>query len=215
MKRSNFFLLFCFIETGAAGRALAQDEGLYDPVPPRDSAYVRIIDAECQGNLEVSIGARSIPVAEGGISFFVPISAGSYPVSSPTTPDVSGSVKVEPGKAYSIVVRGRAAPVMPLQDPIEANPDKSAVYLYNLSSTDGAELFAPKPNVAIVQSVPSGKSGFRSVNAVTVDTEVRLGGKTIEKLPSQTFRRRSGQTYVVCETRGTPRVVYKRNEATR
>ena len=97
--------------------------------------------------------------------------AGSYPVSSPTTPDVSGSITVEPGKAYSIVVRGRAAPVTPLQDPIEANPDKSAVYLYNLTSMDGVELFAPKPNVAIVQSVPSGKSGFRSVNAVSVDTE--------------------------------------------
>ena len=140
--------------------------------------------------------------------------AGSYPVSSPTTPDVSGSITVEPGKAYSIVVRGRAAPVTPLQDPIEANPDKSAVYLYNLTSMDGVELFAPKPNVAIVQSVPSGKSGFRSVNAVSVD-EVRVGGNTVEKLPSQTFRRRSGQTYVVCETRGTPKVVYKRNEAAR
>jgi len=215
MKSFMFLPAFCFSGLFLSNLALAQDEALYDPVPPRDSAYVRIIDAACEGNFEVSIGGRSIPVAEGGISYFVPLKAGAYPVTSPGNSGLSGTVTIDPGKAYSVVVRGSSGPARALQDVIEANPDKSAVYLYNLTSRDGAELFAPKANVAIVSSVASEKAGFRSVNAVTVDTEVRLEGKVIEKLAQQTFRRRAGQTYVVCEAGGSPKVIYKRNEAAR
>jgi alginate O-acetyltransferase complex protein AlgF len=215
MKRYILTIAACCSAALLSGAASAQDEALYDPVPPPDSAYVRVIDAECEGSFEVGIGARSIPVADGGISFFVPLPAGSYPVTSPGHPNVRGTVSVAPGKAYSIVVRGRSAPVSLLEDTIEANPDKSAVYLYNLTPTDGAELFVPKAKVSIISSVASEKSGYRSVNAVTVDAEVRLGGKVVETVAQQTFRRRSGQTYVVCEENGMHKVVHKRNEAAR
>jgi alginate O-acetyltransferase complex protein AlgF len=211
--KSSFACLLSMIACVSAAPAFAADDALYDPVPPPDSAYVRIIDATCQGKLEASVGGRPVLVPEGGVSAYVVMTKGKVPVTISGRPGTSADV--EGGKYYTVVVNTPGGAGKTLEDPADANPDKSRVYLYNLSGTGGASLFAPKLNVAIIDNVENGAVGSRAINAVTVDVAVRVGEKVIETFAQRSFRRRSGDTFVLCASGAASKVIAARNETAR
>jgi alginate O-acetyltransferase complex protein AlgF len=175
--------------------AEAQDAALYDPAPPPNSSFVRIIDARGEGNLQATIGNVSVTVPETGVSPYVVVPAGEQDV---TLSSDAGKVTVDAGKYYTIAffVGGSPAPAL-LEDEVLDNPAKSGVYLYNFSDEPSVKLFAPQPNVAVVDDIKPGASAFRAVNAVTVDLAVMAGDQTVASFDKLALKRRSAMSFVV------------------
>lgn len=173
----------------------AQDAALYDPAPPPNSAFVRFIDARGQGNLQVGIGEKSVTVPANGVSAYVVVPAGEQDLNLSTQ---SGKVAVAAGKYYTVALflDGATTPTL-IEDPVLDNPAKSGVYLYNFSDIEAIKLYAPKPKVAVIDNVGKGTSGFKVVNAVTVDFDVMAGDKAVTNLGSTTLKRRSSTSVVV------------------
>lgn len=193
--------------------AHSADDALYDPVPPPDAAYVRIIDARCGGQYEAAIGGRPLLISDAGISAYVVMTKGKLNISIPKVLDLP--TEVDGSKYYSIILNRETKSLSIIEDQNDANPDKGKVYLYNLAGNKSASLVAPKLNATIIGNVASGSVGYRAVNAVTVDVEVKLDDKIVGSFPQTTFRRRSGDSFVVCTADGKERVVAARNETAR
>ena len=184
--------LLAALASAAAFPAFANDDGLYDAPPPPNSAFVRIIDASGTGNIIVSLGDVSVTVPVSAVSGYAIVPAGKLPV---TLGEATAEVEVAAGKFYSIAVFSAAAPTV-MEDVAIANPAKAGIYFYNLAKEGNATLFAPKQNVAVIDTVAAGKTGFRDINAVTLDLEVRTSGApTLMK--DVALKRRAGLTIVV------------------
>jgi len=173
----------------------AQDAALYDAAPPPNSAFVRFIDARGQGNLQVGIGEKSVTVPANGVSAYVVVPAGEQDLNLSTQ---SGKVAVAAGKYYTVALflDGATTPTL-LEDKVLDNPAKSGVYLYNFTDFETIKLYAPKPKVAVIDNVGKGTSGFKVVNAVTVDFDVMAGDKAVTSLGATTLKRRSSTSVVV------------------
>lgn len=195
-----------------SGAMAADDEALYDPAPPPDSAFVRVIDARGEGNFQATIGDASVTVPETGVSAYVVVPAGTQDIALSSD---AGQLSFDSGKYYTVAffVGGAATPVL-LEDAILTNPAKSGVYVYNFSDVPGVTLFAPEPNVAVVEGVAPGASAFRAVNAVTVDLEITAGEETLASFAQHALKRRSATSFVVFGG-DSPRAVAVLNETSR
>ncbi len=168
------------------------DDGLYDAPPPPNSAFVRLIDVSGRGNLAVMVGGKSVTVPETAVSGYAIVPAGKIAV---VVGENTGEVDAASGKFYTLAVSESAAPVMMEDAPI-ANPAKAGIYFYNFSSVGAATLFATKQNVAVIENIATGAAGFRDINAVTLDLEVRGAGEP-GALKGVVLQRRTGLTIAV------------------
>lgn len=173
----------------------AGDDALYNPAPPPNSAFVRVIDARGQGNLAVSVGQAQITVPQTGVSAYVVVPQGEQDVALSTT---SSKVTLTAGKYYTLAfyIDGATTPKL-LEDEILTNPAKSGVYVYNFSDAASVKLYAPQPKVAVVDNLKPGSSAFKSVNAVTVDLAVMDGEKKVADFNQLALKRRTGLTFLV------------------
>jgi alginate O-acetyltransferase complex protein AlgF len=192
----QLFLSLAWLGLGfTAAAEAAGDEALYDPAPPPNSAFVRVIDARGQGNLQVTVGQAGITVPATGVSAYVVVPAGEQDVVLSTE---TSKITFAAGKYYTIAlyVGGNTKPTL-LEDEILTNPAKSGIYVYNFSDAPSVKLFAPKPKVAVVDDLKPGLSAFKSVNAVTVDLALMEGDKTLADFSQLALKRRTGLTFVV------------------
>jgi alginate O-acetyltransferase complex protein AlgF len=195
MLRALILSLATFALGYSTAAQAAGDEGLYDPAPPPNSAFVRVIDARGQGNLQVTVGEAAIAVPATGISPYVVIPAGEQDVSLSTE---SKKLSLAAGKYYTIAlfVGGSTEPTL-LEDEILSNPAKSGIYVYNFSDAPSVKLFAPKPNAVVVDNLKPGSSAFKSVNAVTIDLALMDGPTKVADFNQLALKRRTGLTFVV------------------
>jgi alginate O-acetyltransferase complex protein AlgF len=193
MMHRRHLLLSTLGLMAAATPALANDDGLYDAPPPPNSAFVRLMDARGTAGLSAMLGDKSVTVADGAVSGYAIVPAGSLKI---TAGDATGDVTIEAGKFYTaaIYVGGSPAPIL-MEDKIIANPAKSGLYLYNFAA-ENATLFAPKQNVAVIENVAAGASGFREINAVTLDLDVKAGAAAVS-LKDVALKRRAGLSVIM------------------
>jgi hypothetical protein len=179
----------------AASPALADDAGLYGAPPPPDAAFVRVIDARGVGAIAVSVGSIGVAVPAGGVSGYAVAPAGPLKV---VAGGAESDLTIEAGKFYTLVVNGEGgAPPALIADPAIANPSKSGLYLYNLRAGSPATLFAPRQNVAVIENVTPNGGGFREINAVTLDLDVKAGGERLGGVEGLKLQRRGGHSVVV------------------
>jgi alginate O-acetyltransferase complex protein AlgF len=186
--------LFAALAAAAATPAFAEgDAGLYDAPPPPNSAFLRIIDARGTTGLAATLGDKAVTLTDSAISGYAIVPAGTVKIAAG---EAAGDVTIEAGKFYTVALfaAGAASPLL-LEDKVIANPAKSGVYLYNFGSAE-ATLFAPKQKVAVIEKVAPGTSGFREINAVTLDLEVR-SGEAVSAVPGVVLKRRAGTSFVV------------------
>jgi alginate O-acetyltransferase complex protein AlgF len=202
-----------WLTIGIVAAEAAGDEALYDPAPPPDSAFVRVIDARGQGNLQVTVGDEAIAVPATGVSPYVVIPQGEEDVALSTS---TSKVTLAAGKYYTIAlfVGGATEPTL-LEDEILANPAKSGIYVYNFSDAPSITLYAPKPKVAVVDNLKPGTSAFKSVNAVTVDLALMSGDKVVAQFDQLGLKRRTGVTFVAFGAGDAKKGVMVPNETTR
>jgi len=183
----NFTFLFGLSLLSAAA---AQDNGLYDPAPPANSAFVRVLNAPA-----ATLGGKSVTAARGAASAYVVIPQGEFDAKLGAT---GGKLKVEAGKFYSVVASGNK--LVLLTDQAADNRAKAVLALYNLSKSATVDLKTADGKTTVVKGVKSGESGSRAVNGITVDLAAFSGTKTLGSLKGVKLERGSAYAVVVTDS---------------
>ena len=172
-----------------ASLASAQDTGLYDPAPPANSAFVRVLNAPT-----ATLGDKAITADKGAASAYVVIPQGDITAKLGA---VSGKLSVEAGKFYSVAPFG--GKLMLLTDQAADNKAKALLTIYNLSKNASVDLKTADGKTTVVSGVKPGESGNRAVNGITVELAAFSGTKTLGALKSVALQRGSAYAIVVTD----------------
>lgn len=184
-----------------ASTAMANDQELYDPAPPADAAFVRVVNGAAEA-VDVSVGSAAYAqVSKGAAAAYQVIKEGEY---TPTV-KVAGKSEQEPalkiaaGKYYTLAVVNGASGVdlKEMEDAQMSNPAKAYVYFYNLSDKANAAVRAPKFNKDVVAVTAAQSSASRDVGQATVDLAVSAEGKDVKVFPAVALQRRAGVSFVL------------------
>lgn len=179
------------------------DDGLYAPAPPANSAFVRIINAKTDGAAVAGqLAQRKISaVGVGGASPYWALRAGT---AKALLGSGAAALSLQPGKYYSVVVRGKtgAEKLATVLDPALTSKAKSLIILYNLTSKPTITLKTADGKAAVVTDVAPGKLGSRSVNAAKSGFVVASGSQTLATFPVQSIARGAAYSVVAVESNG-------------
>jgi alginate O-acetyltransferase complex protein AlgF len=213
MMRSTFRVLGFSLMLLAAPVAMADaDQQLYDPAPPADAAFVRVLNANPSGEISATIGdARFGNVAYPGLSPYMVVKQGEQTLKAGSA---SETINVEAGKYYTLAVAPDGK-VVTLKDAIIEQPSKAYVYFYNFSDAAKASLRATKQNMDIAGDVAPNRSMHREMNALTLAMAITADGKTVQTFPSVALKRRSGTSFVLAGTGDAKKAVWIENKIQR
>lgn len=174
--------------------AYAVDEALYDPEPPADSAFVRLINAAGEKSVNGTLGDVSFTeVAD--VSPYAVLKAGTYDLS---VGQAKKSVEVTAGTSYSFAYRKRGdkETLVSFEDAPMTDPSKAMMYFYNLSDRKAA-LRAPNFNTDILSGIAAGTSQSKALNALTVDVALTVDNADVAVFPGIALKRRTGYSFVI------------------
>lgn len=203
-----------------AGAAMANEQALYDPAPPANAAFVRVINATSNDSVKLTLASAGYDkVAKGAAAAYQVVKEGEYKpsvVAAGATVEAA-PVKVEAGKYYTLAVtgEGKAVAVKELEDTLMANPAKAYVYFYNLSDVANAALNAPVQKADVVKLAASGTSGSRDVNPLTLDLAVVADGKPVKSFAKVALQRRAGVSFILSGKAGALTATQATNEVKR
>jgi alginate O-acetyltransferase complex protein AlgF len=164
--------------------AHAGDEGVYGPVAPPDSAFVRVFNATAQPELEARVGDKVMDdIPSFGASDYVFVPAGKYTL---TVGAVNQPVTLKQGKFYTAALEGKDLRV--IENDRFANRLKALVIVYNL--VDGTTLSLKTPDGrAVVENVGPNSFGSREVNAIKVNLALFEGGTKVTDVKPMNLER--------------------------
>jgi len=205
----NFILLSLL----AVGTAFANDDELYDPAPPADSAFVRVINAAAGAEATaVKVGDYSFgQLAYPAISPYSIVKQGEYDV---VIGAATQKVTIEAGNYYTIAHTADSK-IVPLQDELLSNPAKARVYFYNISDAPKAELMASDHGKAILADVASSTGNSREVNALKLNLQVKAGDVVVNDYADVQLKRRVGTSFVLTGKAGAYKSLMVENEVKR
>lgn len=170
------------------GTALAQ-EGLYDPAPPANSAFVRVA-----GLSTATLGGKAVTAQPGAASAYVVIPQGDF---AAKIGSASSILKVEAGKFYTVVSIGGKLAL--LTDEAASNRAKALLTIYNLSKSS-VDLKTADGKTTVVAAIQAGASGSRAVNGITVDLSAFAGAKVLGTVKAVKLERGNAYALVVTDT---------------
>ena len=169
--------------------ASAQPTGaLYDPEPPADSAYVRVILANRAVMVDVRVdGQPRIRKLAGGVaSDYLVLAAGKHtvalhPVGKPVA-YLSTAIDVIRGRAMTMAFTALltdSAPVL-FEDKTNSNKLKALLAVYHLDSkTESVDILTADGNTKVFSNLAFGASNAIPVNPITIDlVATKVGDKT-------------------------------------
>jgi alginate O-acetyltransferase complex protein AlgF len=168
----------------------AAQEGLYDPVAPADSAFVRVIQADSSlGSLNPQIGGVVYEALDyAAISAYQVIPAGIHEAGFA---DLAVQLEFAAGKSYTVAVM--AAGVSLLEDPSNGNLSKTLLVLYNLSELAAVDMKTADGSTAVVSGVVPKALNSMLVNPIQVDLAAFAGEAPISAFNGLSLR--AGATY--------------------
>lgn len=170
---------------GLAGPAAAQ-QVLYEPLPPRGSAYVRFVNAlpeaaalrpdftppQTLGTAPAErVGAYAVVENVAGRTVSVPFTAGARRGAVP--------LRLEPGGFTTVLLlpEGAGARAVPLADQTEFNQARAKLAFYNAAGDCPAAGLTLQPDgPAVFAGVAPGAAAMRAVNPVTARVQAACGG---------------------------------------
>lgn len=148
--------------------AHAQDAGLYDPVAPEGSAFVRFINAEDDAAVTPSVGGKNWPEVQAEAAGpYVPLKAATIEIKAGAA---TTSQALEKDTFYTAIIDGDKITV--LKDQSLTNPAKALIGFYNLTDDGTLSLKTKEGKTEIIAPVAQGASGFRDINGVKVETAI-------------------------------------------
>lgn len=168
----------------------AQPAGLlYDPEPPVDSAYVRIVLAAREGAVDVVVdGRKRIQKLDfGEASEYMVLPAGKHtiavhPAGKPVA-HFSTAFDVVKGRAMTLAFTTLKADTVPVvfEDKANSNKLKALLAVYNLDVKAGSlDILTADGNTKVFSAIAYGTSVFLPVNPISIDL---IAVKTGEKTP--------------------------------
>jgi len=161
--------------------AEAQVAGLlYDPEPPANSAYVRVINVAGDAPVDVSVDgrARITSLASGEASDYLVLPAGKRNLVIGVAGKgeaASTSLDVTAGHAITVAVRSGAAPWI-FEDKANTNKLKAVIAVYHLGSGAPFDVLTADGATKVFTGVKPGTSAGLSVNPIKVDLIVATPG---------------------------------------
>jgi alginate O-acetyltransferase complex protein AlgF len=157
----------------------AQPAGLlYDPEPPADSAYVRVLVVSNDSAIDVVIDGkpRVTKLNAGDVSDYMVLSAGKHTIAlhntSKTTPALSHTVEVVAGKAMTVAFASAKPGIAPtiFEDKANTNKLKSLVSAYHLDGKAGPlNLMTADGGTKVFSNLSYGGSNSIQVNPISVE----------------------------------------------
>lgn len=160
-------LIPVFLAGVAARAAGGPDDGLYAPLPPEGSAFVRFVQADpaIKEDLSPSANGKSYDGRD-----FATVSP-YYVVPKGTAAFAFGAAKadhaLESGKFYTAALVS-GSKIVVLEDAAADNRAKALIQFYNFSAQDGLTLKTADEKIEIIPATPKNASESREINAVKV-----------------------------------------------
>ncbi|MEZ5583495.1 MAG: alginate O-acetyltransferase AlgF [Candidatus Competibacteraceae bacterium] len=178
--------------------AAAQDAELYDPAPPPNAAFVRVVNATA-ADLSISAQLAGINFGElayPGVSAYQVVQEGERVFQSGAK---NQSLTIKAGNYYTIAVlgQGEAQQIVPIQDSVSDNPAKCGVLFYNLSDRPSASLRVPSRDVDVIAAVSPGEGKLREVNALDIDLAVVAGEQPVHSFDTVQLKRRTHLSFML------------------
>lgn len=165
--------------------------GLYDPEPPPDSAYLRIVVVGTKAALDVSVDGkkRGIQIQDGVVSDYLILPHGQRTI---TLASVGGgasansfSLEVPKGKAITLAYDGFKTDTKPrvFEDKSNTNKLKSQLSAYNLDPKAGAlDVTTADGATRVFTNLSFGASNSIQVNPISVDLTAMKSGEAAKLL---------------------------------
>ncbi len=166
----------------------AQTAGrLYDPEPPVDSAYVRVMLAGDLGNMAVSVDDKvRIPqLASRQASDYMVLTSGKHqltlkPAAKSAHP-FSVPLDVVPGRAFTVVFTPAEAALPPtvIEDKTGSNKLKAMLSVYQFASKKNPlDVYTTDGKTKVFGSLAYGTAAAIAVNPIQTELLIRTGGET-------------------------------------
>lgn len=177
MNHGTFFKSVLWAAMLAAAPQLqAQTTGqLYDPMPPADSAYVRVINVPADFSLNVLVDGkeRVKKLAGGTATDYMVIPAGSHRIS---LKEVSGgasvldeALEVTAGRSMTLAFEGRQQPLRVFSDKANTNKAKAVLCAYHLAPRAPAlDVRTDDDKLTVFPALAAGSSKCLNVNPIKV-----------------------------------------------
>ena len=192
MKKLTATLAFALMGLCAAPAFANVDEGLYDPLPPEGSAFVRFV------NVSGESGSKPVTAQGKVYDYLDPKETSAYYALPGETlkVDIGGTAKefdAEAGKFYTVALEGGQLAVF--EDRQSENRAKAQITLYNFSPDADLALKTADGKVEVISPVDADQSDSREINPVKVPLAVYNGDQVVADLGALSLER--SQSYSV------------------
>ncbi len=169
--------------------AQAQPSGLlYDPQPPADSAYVRVLLASHGEAVDILVDGRSriAKLAAGEASDYMVLSAGKHSIAlhpaGKSTAFLTTTLEVVRGRAMTVAftaLTGDAAPVV-FEDKANSNKLKALLAVYHLDAKAGPlDLLTADGKTQVFSGLGYGTSKSLQVNPIAIELIATKAGDKV------------------------------------
>lgn len=199
----SIFATFFLLGMTVAG---AQPAGLlYDPEPPVDSAYVRVINAAAEGIVDVRVDGRSRiqKLGAGEASEYMVMAAGKHTItlhaSEKKEAQLTTNLDVVKGRATTVAfttLRGSSAPVI-FEDKANTNKLKALLSVYHLAAKAGPlDVVSIDGKTKVFSNIAYGTSASIPVNPISIELMATKVGE-ITPQASTSVAMSQGGTYSI------------------
>lgn len=177
-KRTTLSILAALVGAVTLTTASAQTTpALYDPQPPADSGYVRVLLGGTQGAVEIHVDGKSrlANLALGEPSDYMVLSAGKHQLTikgKGKLPSIDVPLDVVAGRALTVALTTLQPNSKPLlfEDKSNANRLKAILAVYHLDGTGGQfDVLSADGNTKVFSKIAASTSASLAVNPLTID----------------------------------------------
>ena len=201
------FLTLCFTLAAALPAApRADDEGVYGPSAPPDSAFLRVFNGTAQPEVDAKIADKTLDdITAYGASDFVFLPPGQYQLSAGS---VNQSVMLRTGRYYTASFDGKNFKL--IDNDKYTNKLKALLVVYNL--VDGSSMsLRTSDGRPVVDKVDPNAFGKREVNAVKVNLALYDGARKVSDVKPVTLERGHVFSLFIAGSKDTPVTAWVEN----
>lgn len=176
-------LAFLVFVVGCKDTQVDTDAGLYDPLPPAGSAFVRFINMQGEKATPSAKGKKYKKLNNKKVSSYYVVPQGKVEVSVGSEKIVTN---IAEGRFYTVI--GDEG-VFVLEDKANKDRSKATIAAYNLSDLDEISLKANKGKIEVLERISSKSVGSRDINAVKIDFSLFRNGDEIFSFEEEIIER--------------------------
>jgi len=192
MRSGLLFLLVLFISSTAP--AVDMDEGLYDPVPPNNSAFIRFVNFSQTKTFPAINGKQYGALEPNDITPYFVAKSGKTRLSMGKA---EKRFKAILGNFYTVYLKNK---IHVLEDDKNNNRAKSLILFYNLSEKNDLSLRTSNGSIEVIPNTTANNSSSVQINPVKIDLSVYDGEKNkIKDIGAVSLERGMAYSAIVIE----------------